>query len=112
MTAKDVAAGRSQLCALLQDGFDLSATGPNGDFADHFQVPEAAITGIRSDPQGRRSASRSRSPSPSAPSPGRWCSPSPGTAATGVSPGGAGQAGRSVAVGSPHRALRVAPTAS
>ncbi|MGI5519469.1 hypothetical protein ACQEUX_00740 [Micromonospora sp. CA-259024] len=53
MTAKDVAAGRSQLCALLHDGFDLGATGPNGDFADHFQVPEAAITGIRSGPAGQ-----------------------------------------------------------
>ncbi|MFE9193672.1 hypothetical protein ACFYL6_29130 [Micromonospora sp. NPDC007208] len=53
MTAKDVAAGRSQLCALLQDDFDLGATGPNGDFADHFQVPEAAITGVRSGPQGQ-----------------------------------------------------------
>ncbi|SCG59464.1 nuclear transport factor 2 family protein [Micromonospora zamorensis] len=53
MTAKDVAAGRSQLCALLHDGFDLGATGPNGDFADHFQVPEAAITDIRSGPLGQ-----------------------------------------------------------
>ncbi|MET8043897.1 hypothetical protein ABZU25_23895 [Micromonospora sp. NPDC005215] len=53
MTAKDVAAGRSQLCALLHDGFDLAATGPNGDFADHFQVPEAAITDIRSGPLGQ-----------------------------------------------------------
>ncbi|MGC5308966.1 nuclear transport factor 2 family protein [Micromonospora zamorensis] len=53
MTAKDVAAGRSQLCALLHDGFDLGATGPNGDFADHFQVPEAAITAIRSGPLGQ-----------------------------------------------------------
>ena len=51
MAAKDVAAGRSQLCALLHDGFDLGATGPNGDFADHFQVPEAAITDIRSGPR-------------------------------------------------------------
>ncbi|MEW2143713.1 hypothetical protein AB0869_12965 [Micromonospora vinacea] len=53
MAAKDVAAGRSQLCALLHDGFDLGATGPNGDFADHFQVPEAAITGVRSGPRGQ-----------------------------------------------------------
>ncbi|MFE9918994.1 nuclear transport factor 2 family protein [Micromonospora sp. NPDC005553] len=53
MTAKDVAAGRSQLCALLHDGFDRGATGPNGDFADHFQVPEAAITDIRSGPLGQ-----------------------------------------------------------
>ncbi|WP_430496622.1 hypothetical protein ACQRWP_19260 [Micromonospora trifolii] len=53
MAAKDVAAGRSQLCALLHDGFDLGATGPNGDFADHFQVPEAAITDVRSGPLGQ-----------------------------------------------------------
>ncbi|MET8094784.1 nuclear transport factor 2 family protein [Micromonospora sp. NPDC005220] len=53
MAAKDVAAGRSQLCALLHDGFDLGATGPNGDFADHFQVPEASITDIRSGPLGQ-----------------------------------------------------------
>ncbi|MBG6064044.1 nuclear transport factor 2 family protein [Micromonospora ureilytica] len=53
MTAKDVAAGRSQLCALLHDGFDLGATGPNGDFADHFQVPKAAITDVRSGPLGQ-----------------------------------------------------------
>ncbi|MCG5461186.1 nuclear transport factor 2 family protein [Micromonospora sp. NPDC053740] len=53
MAAKDVDAGRSQLCALLHDGFDLGATGPNGDFADHFQVPEAAITDIRSGPLGQ-----------------------------------------------------------
>lgn len=53
MTAKDVAAGRSQLCALLQDGFDLSATGPNGDFADHFEVPEAAITAVQPGPRGQ-----------------------------------------------------------
>ncbi|MCX5066412.1 nuclear transport factor 2 family protein [Micromonospora lupini] len=53
MTAKDVAAGRSQLCELLHDGFDLAATGPNGDFADHFQVPAAAITDVRSGPRGQ-----------------------------------------------------------
>ncbi|MET8358208.1 hypothetical protein [Micromonospora sp. NPDC005171] len=53
MAAKDLAAGRSQLCALLHDGFDLGATSPNGDFADHFQVPEAAITDIRSGPRGQ-----------------------------------------------------------
>ncbi|MET8084429.1 nuclear transport factor 2 family protein [Micromonospora sp. NPDC005194] len=53
MTAKDVAAGRSQLCELLHEGFDLAATGPNGDFADHFEVPEAAITDVRSGPRGQ-----------------------------------------------------------
>ncbi|WP_407664398.1 hypothetical protein [Micromonospora parastrephiae] len=53
MTAKDVAAGRSQLCAVLQKGFDLSATGPNGDFADHFEVPQATITGVQPGPRGQ-----------------------------------------------------------
>ncbi|KOX06771.1 nuclear transport factor 2 family protein [Micromonospora profundi] len=53
MIAKDVAAGRSQLCALLHEGFDLAATGPNGDFADHFTVPEASITDVRSSPRGQ-----------------------------------------------------------
>lgn len=53
MTAKDVAAGRSQLCALLHDGFDLAATGPNGDFADHFQVPQATITDVRTGQRGQ-----------------------------------------------------------
>ncbi|WP_422736097.1 nuclear transport factor 2 family protein [Micromonospora sp. WMMD729] len=53
MTAKDVAAGRSQLCALLHDGFDAAATGPNGDFADHFQVPQATITDVRAGQRGQ-----------------------------------------------------------
>ncbi|GAB3941517.1 hypothetical protein GCM10027614_26990 [Micromonospora vulcania] len=53
MTAKDAAAGRSQLCALLHEGFDLAATGPNGDFADHFEVPEATITDVRSGSRGQ-----------------------------------------------------------
>ncbi|MFD6567337.1 nuclear transport factor 2 family protein [Micromonospora profundi] len=53
MIAKDVAAGRSQLCALLHEGFDIAATGPNGDFADHFTVPEASITDVRSSPRGQ-----------------------------------------------------------
>ncbi|WP_405099066.1 hypothetical protein [Micromonospora sp. NBC_01412] len=47
MIAKDTAAGRSQLCAPAQEGFDSAATGPNGDFADHFTVTEAAITDVR-----------------------------------------------------------------
>ncbi|MFI6265195.1 hypothetical protein [Micromonospora sp. NPDC051006] len=53
MTAKDAAAGRSQLCATMHDGFDAASTGPNGDFADHFEVPQAAITDIRSGPRGQ-----------------------------------------------------------
>ncbi|MEW2382015.1 hypothetical protein AB0873_07975 [Micromonospora sp. NPDC047707] len=52
MTAKDVAAGRSQLCAAMHEAFDAAATGPNGDFADHFEVPQAQITDIRPGPQG------------------------------------------------------------
>ncbi|MFI5925203.1 hypothetical protein ACIA3K_04385 [Micromonospora sp. NPDC051543] len=53
MTAKDVAAGRSQLCAVLHAGFDAAATGPNGDFADHFKVPQATITDVRSGQRGQ-----------------------------------------------------------
>lgn len=52
MAAKDVDAGRSQLCAPMQAAFDAAATGPNGDFADHFTVPQATITDVRSGPQG------------------------------------------------------------
>ncbi|MEU6076873.1 hypothetical protein [Micromonospora sp. NPDC047074] len=53
MTAKDVAAGRSQLCATLQEAFDAAATGPNGDFADHFTVPQAEIVDVRPGPRGQ-----------------------------------------------------------
>ncbi|WP_329102550.1 hypothetical protein OG792_24240 [Micromonospora sp. NBC_01699] len=47
MTTKDVAAGRGQLCVPMQAAFDQAATGPNGDFADHFKVTEATITDVR-----------------------------------------------------------------
>lgn len=53
MAAKDVDAGRSQLCAPAQAAFDTAATGPNGDFADHFTVPQATITDVRSGPSGQ-----------------------------------------------------------
>jgi hypothetical protein len=53
MTAKDVDAGRSQLCAPTQGSFDAAATGPNGDFADHFTVAQAAITDVRPGPRGQ-----------------------------------------------------------
>ncbi|RIV38502.1 hypothetical protein D2L64_12835 [Micromonospora radicis] len=53
MTAKDVAAGRSQLCAVLHKAFDAAATGPNGDFADHFEVSQVEITDIRPGPVGQ-----------------------------------------------------------
>ncbi|MGY0007172.1 hypothetical protein [Micromonospora sp. I033] len=53
MAAKDVDAGRSQLCAPMQAAFDGAATGPNGDFADHFTVPQATITDVRSGPHGQ-----------------------------------------------------------
>ncbi|MEU0156034.1 hypothetical protein [Micromonospora fulviviridis] len=52
MAAKDADAGRSQLCAPMQAAFDAAATGPNGDFADHFTVPQATITDVRSGPHG------------------------------------------------------------
>ena len=47
MKAKSVDAGREQLCAPMHASFDKAATGPNGDFADHFTVPEAIITDVR-----------------------------------------------------------------
>ncbi|MEU1603364.1 hypothetical protein [Micromonospora matsumotoense] len=53
MAAKDPAAGRHQLCATMQAGFDAAATGPNGDFADHFKVPAATITDIRTGAKGQ-----------------------------------------------------------
>ncbi|WP_428964421.1 hypothetical protein [Micromonospora fluostatini] len=53
MVAKDVAGGRNQLCAPLQDAFDAHATGPNGDFADHFRVTEAAVTDVQPGPRGQ-----------------------------------------------------------
>ncbi|MFG2055781.1 hypothetical protein ACGFI9_17315 [Micromonospora sp. NPDC048930] len=53
MAAKDVDAGRSQLCAPMQAAFDAAATGPNGDFADHFTVPQSTITDVRSGPHGQ-----------------------------------------------------------
>ncbi|GGM37992.1 hypothetical protein GCM10011608_23280 [Micromonospora sonchi] len=53
ITAKDVEAGRSQLCAVLHEAFDGAATGPNGDFADHFKVSKAEIVDIRPGPSGQ-----------------------------------------------------------
>ena len=53
LTARDADAGRSQLCAPMHAAFDAAATGPNGDFADHFTVPEATITDVRSGPNGQ-----------------------------------------------------------
>ena len=53
LTARDAAAGRSQLCAPMHAAFDAAATGPNGDFADHFTVPDATITDVRSGPNGQ-----------------------------------------------------------
>ncbi|WP_089157377.1 hypothetical protein [Micromonospora sp. NBS 11-29] len=53
LAARDVAAGRSQLCEPMHSAFDTAATGLNGDFADHFTVPQATITGVRSGPHGQ-----------------------------------------------------------
>ncbi|SCL18198.1 hypothetical protein GA0074692_0343 [Micromonospora pallida] len=53
MVAKDLAAGRSQFCATAHPAFDAAATGPNGDFADHFTVPEATVTDVRPGPRGQ-----------------------------------------------------------
>jgi hypothetical protein len=54
MTAKDTAAGRSQLCAAMHESFDQGATGPNGDFAAHFSVTGASIVDIRPDNGGQQ----------------------------------------------------------
>ncbi|MEU1886150.1 hypothetical protein [Micromonospora sp. WMMD987] len=53
MVAKDPAAGRNQLCATMHAGFDDAATGPNGDFADHFTVSGVTITDIRTGDRGQ-----------------------------------------------------------
>ncbi|WBB75282.1 hypothetical protein O7602_07120 [Micromonospora sp. WMMD1128] len=53
LAARDADAGRSQLCAPMQAAFDAAATGPNGDFADHFTVPQAAITDVRTGSKGQ-----------------------------------------------------------
>ncbi|WDZ84378.1 hypothetical protein [Micromonospora cathayae] len=53
MVAKDVATGRAQFCAAAHAAFDAAATGPNGDFADHFTVPTATITDVRPGPAGQ-----------------------------------------------------------
>ncbi|MGC5051874.1 hypothetical protein ACLQ2S_10545 [Micromonospora sp. DT48] len=53
MAAKDVAAGRSQLCAVLHEAFDAAATEANGDFADHFKVSKSEIIDIRPGPSGQ-----------------------------------------------------------
>jgi len=47
MRVKDVDQGRVPLCSAMVDMFDTSATGPAGDFADHFTVPAAEIIEIR-----------------------------------------------------------------
>ncbi|GAB3150733.1 hypothetical protein GCM10027290_38750 [Micromonospora sonneratiae] len=49
MVAKNVDAGRTQLCPSLHETFDKAATGPNGDFAKHFTVSAASITDVRAD---------------------------------------------------------------
>ncbi|WP_018251721.1 hypothetical protein [Salinispora mooreana] len=52
VAAKDVAAGRSQFCAVMHPAFDAVATGPSGDFADHFEVSQAQITEVEPGPRG------------------------------------------------------------
>ncbi|HEX5543555.1 MAG TPA: hypothetical protein VFX60_18725 [Micromonospora sp.] len=47
MMAKDPSVGREQFCPVLHPSFEEAATGPNGDFADHFTVTEVAITDVR-----------------------------------------------------------------
>ncbi|RKR87236.1 hypothetical protein BDK92_1510 [Micromonospora pisi] len=47
MGAKDVPAGRAQLCTPMRAAFDRAATGRNGDFADHFTVSRTSIVDVR-----------------------------------------------------------------
>lgn len=54
MKAKDSTGGRSQMCATAQKAFDESATGPSGDFAEHFTITEAAVTAVRDSEQGQQ----------------------------------------------------------
>lgn len=54
VATKDVAAGRSQFCAVMHPAFDAAATGPSGDFADHFEVSQAQITEVEPGPRGEQ----------------------------------------------------------
>ena len=47
MRAKDVEQGRAQLCPATQEIFDASATGPSGDFAERFTVPQTQVVDTR-----------------------------------------------------------------
>lgn len=58
MKDKSVDEGRNQLCEPLREAFDKGATGPNGDFADHFTVAEATVTDVRAN-GGRQEVSTS-----------------------------------------------------
>lgn len=59
VVAKDPTAGRAQLCPAMHQAFDQSATGPNGDFAEHFTVPEATITDVRAKDANQQEVSTS-----------------------------------------------------
>jgi len=47
VVAKDPAAGREQFCPEMREAFDRFATGPNGDFAEHFTASQATVTDVR-----------------------------------------------------------------
>lgn len=47
VVAKDPATGREQFCPEMREAFDRFATGPNGDFAEHFTAAQASITDVR-----------------------------------------------------------------
>lgn len=53
MVAKDPDLGRSQFCPVLHESFDQAATGPNGDFAEHFTVTQAEITHVQDSDGGQ-----------------------------------------------------------
>lgn len=59
VVAKDATTGRAQLCPAMHEAFDRSATGPNGDFAEHFTVPEATITDVRAKDASQQEVSTS-----------------------------------------------------
>jgi hypothetical protein len=84
MKAKNLDAGRSQLCTPMHDAFDQGATGPNGDFADHFTVSAATITDVRANGNSQEvSTSITVAPAPRTgptsilftvvPNAGEWC---------------------------------------
>ena len=88
MAAKDVAAGRSQLCALLHDGFDARRHRPERRLRRPLQGAPATITDVRSGPRGQEvSASVAVTAGKTQGHPPAAVHGHPGRRATGASPG-------------------------